>query len=250
MLSFLLLIFSLHKPMASTTDLEQQPLLTFGVISDTQYANFNDGMDYSKTRTRYYRNSLNLIKNAINDWKCSHVPLSFVIQLGDLIDGCNKRGGEAESKKAIDTVLHAFKSLKIPVYHLLGNHEYYNMERSYYLTSPLNSALSIDIQSGAERLYYTFLPHPKLRLVAIDSYEVSLLGYSDDLENENYLQAKELFHRHNKNENVNSPSGLVGYERRWTAYNGGVSQKQLQWLTEILRKAQAHEENVIIVCKL
>lgn len=235
--------------MASTSS-DQQPLLSFGIVSDVQYADANDGTDYSKTRTRYYRNSLNLLKNAINDWKCSKNNISFVLQLGDVIDGLNKRGSEMESKRAIDTILHTFKTLHVPIYHLLGNHEFYNFNRSFYLSSPLNSALSIDIQSGAGRFYYTFLPYPKLRFVAVDSYEVSLLGYADDLDNENHLKAKELFSEHNKNENINSPTDLVGFERRWTAYNGGLSQKQLNWLAEILRKAQSKEENVIIICKL
>lgn len=232
----------------SSGNVASKPLITFGIVSDIQYADFDNGTDFSKTSERYFRNSLNLVKKAIEDWKCSHCPLSFVIQLGDLIDGRNKRmGSKEESKKALDTVLGIFQNLQVPVYHVLGNHELYNFNRSFYLHSPVNSALSVNAQSVTNQFYYSFSPHPKLRFIAVDSYEVSVLGYSDDLENENYLKAKELLHQHNSNEN--STSGLRGFEKRWTSYNGGISHKQLQWLIETLRKAQSQEQNVIIICK-
>ncbi|KAK0047095.1 manganese-dependent ADP-ribose/CDP-alcohol diphosphatase [Biomphalaria pfeifferi] len=238
--------FNYFESMASTSEREK-PHITFGIIADVQYADCDDGTDFSKTRERFYRNALNLLKNAINDWKRSDDPVAFVLQLGDLIDGKNNIGGETSSKKALSTALNPFNSLHIPVYHVIGNHELYNLNRSFYLTSALNSSLSLSIETSKSNLYYTFLPHPKLRIVALDTYEVSLLGYRDNPEDENYKTAQLWFQQNNKNEDINDVSGLDGLSKRWAAYNGGVSERQLLWLSQVLQKAQSKEENVIII---
>lgn len=235
------------RTMTSIDSLHQKPHITFGIIADVQYADCDDGTDYSFTRQRFYRNSLSLLNNAINDWKRSADPVAFVLQLGDLIDGKNKIGGEAGSKKALQTALQPLDSLHIPLCHVLGNHELYNLNRSFYLSSLLNSSLLLSFSS--DRFYYTFLPHPKLRIVALDTYEVSLLGYGDRPDDENFQLAQTWLHDNNKNKDVNDVSGLQGLERRWAGYNGGVSEKQLNWLSEVLMKAQAKEENVIIISK-
>ncbi|XP_005093877.1 manganese-dependent ADP-ribose/CDP-alcohol diphosphatase [Aplysia californica] len=231
----------------SSNAAQEGPVVTFGIIADVQYADCEDGTDFSKSRQRFYRNSLNLVKNAVNDWKSNSDPVAFILQLGDLIDGKNKLGGELASRKALKTALNPLNSLRIPVYHVIGNHELYNLNRSFYLTSPLNSSLSLSIQPPTNRLYYTFLPHPKLRVVALDSYEVSLLGYGDNQEDVNYLAACAMFPEKNPNTEANDTSGLQGLERRWAAFNGGISSAQMTWLSQVLEKAQEKEENVIII---
>lgn len=231
----------------ASTSIREKPHITFGIIADVQYADCDDGTDYSKTRERFYRNSLNLLKNAINDWKRLDDPVAFVLQLGDLIDGKNNIGGDSNSKRALSTALHPLNSLHIPIYHVVGNHELYNLNRSFYLTSSLNSSLSLSIETATNHLYYTFLPYPKLRIVALDTYEIGLLGYKDSLEDDNYKTAQMWMRERNKNEDINSVEGLSGLEKRWAAYNGGISEKQLQWLSQVLQKAQSKEENVIIM---
>ncbi|CAL1534215.1 unnamed protein product [Lymnaea stagnalis] len=231
----------------ASTSIREKPHITFGIVADVQYADCDDGTDFSKTRERFYRNSLSLLKNAINDWKRLDDPVAFVLQLGDLIDGKNNLGGENSSKKALSTALHPFNSLHIPVYHVIGNHDLYNLNRSFYLTSALNSSLSLSIETTTNHLYYTFLPHPKLRVVALDTYEVGLLGYKDSPDDENFKTAQLWFRQHNSNEDINDVVGLEGLEKRWAAYNGGISEKQLQWLAQVLNKAQSKEENVIII---
>ncbi|GFO28649.1 manganese-dependent ADP-ribose/cdp-alcohol diphosphatase [Plakobranchus ocellatus] len=228
----------------------RKPHITFGIVADVQYADCEDGTDFSKARIRYYRNSLNLLKNAINDWKRPTDPVAFVLQLGDLIDGKNNKGGEVTSHRALSTALHPFQSLKpTPTYHTIGNHDLYNLPRSFYMTSPvMNPSLSLSIETSpsSQHLYYTFLPHPKLRIVNLDTYEVSVLGYKDQPDDPNFHLAQSWIQEHNGKENVNDVDHLEGLDRRWAAYNGGVSQAQLAWLSQVLHKATAREENVII----
>lgn len=52
--------------------------------------------------------------------------------------------------------------------------------------------------------------------------------------------------KHNKNDELNSPDGLAGDLRRFVKFNGGISENQLKWLDEVLRKAQSDEELVIV----
>ena len=60
----------------------QEPCVTFGILTDIQYADIEDGINY--VNRRYYRNSLNLVKDAIAKWtEASN--FKFIIQLGDFI---------------------------------------------------------------------------------------------------------------------------------------------------------------------
>ena len=50
-----------------------------------------------------------------------------VVQLGDIIDGCNSK--LKESEKALKAVLEVLSICKMPRYDLMGNHELYNLQR-------------------------------------------------------------------------------------------------------------------------
>jgi len=60
---------------------KDEPCVSFGLLTDIQHADIEDGTNY--VNTRYYRNSLNLIRNAASEW--SHLPnFKFIIQLGNI----------------------------------------------------------------------------------------------------------------------------------------------------------------------
>ena len=70
-------------------------LFSFGLIADVQYADIENAtreiMPEKKcTRTRYYRNSLRLLREAVADWNSQELKPAFVIQLGDLFDANNQ----------------------------------------------------------------------------------------------------------------------------------------------------------------
>ncbi|CAG2176752.1 unnamed protein product, partial [Oppiella nova] len=73
-------------------------LLRFGVVADVQYADNDDRQAwYDANKTRFYRNSLTQVKKAFSHWNCEenqNQGISFVLQLGDIIDGINAQPRE------------------------------------------------------------------------------------------------------------------------------------------------------------
>merc|ERR1740123_2184433 len=91
-----------------------EPLFCVGMIADVQYADADDGFNFSKTVRRRFRPSLKILNNAIAAWNAkdsNHIP-SFVISLGDIIDILNSQKEPKESLSAIKTVLSAFNAFK------------------------------------------------------------------------------------------------------------------------------------------
>lgn len=74
------------KSAPSLSYVAREPIVRFGVITDVQYADADDHPAwYDATKTRYYRASLNHVKEAFRYWTrgCSdHTSPSFALQLG------------------------------------------------------------------------------------------------------------------------------------------------------------------------
>lgn len=189
---------------------EPTPLFTFGVIADIQYADIDDGYNYSRTRRRYYRSSLQLLRNAQESWSESAVKPEFILQLGDIIDGFNK--GRGASDRALDTVLRELSCGPVEVHHVWGNHEFYNFSRSALLRSKLNSTPTTDGspsggQAAGDIYAYHFSPFPGFTFVVLDAYDVSLLGREES--SEEYQEALSLIRQYNNNEDLNCPPGVL-----------------------------------------
>lgn len=223
---------------------EQQPLFTYGVIADIQYADIDDGFNFTRTRKRYYRSSLQLLKNALKSWSESAVKPDFILQLGDVIDGFNKLRGA--SQPALDAVLREFGTCPAKVHHVWGNHEFYNFSRSELVGSPLDSSMYADRRPNQGDIYaYQFSPLPGFTFVVLDAYDVSLLGRPES--SEQYKDAKNLIKLYNQNEDLNCPPE---HHSRFTMFNGGFSQDQLDWLDSVLSAADEKQERVTIVSHL
>ncbi|XP_029311767.1 manganese-dependent ADP-ribose/CDP-alcohol diphosphatase [Cottoperca gobio] len=223
---------------------QQTPLFTFGLIADIQYADIDDGLNYTRTRRRYYRSSLQLLRNAQESWSKSAVRPEFILQLGDIIDGFNKDHGTSD--KALDTVLREFSSSPVEVHHVWGNHEFYNFSRSALLRSRLNSSsLRTDGSLSGDIYAYHFSPSPGFTFVVLDAYDVSLLGREKS--SEEYSEALKVIQKYNNNENLNCPPVFEGLQQRFTMFNGGFSKDQLDWLHSVLMSADEKRERVTIV---
>ncbi|XP_062859625.1 manganese-dependent ADP-ribose/CDP-alcohol diphosphatase [Trichomycterus rosablanca] len=226
-----------------------QPLFSFGVIADIQYADQPDGYNYHHTRKRYYRNSLHLLRNAIRHWEDEEEDLkpSFILQLGDIIDGLNKT--QNASDRALQTVLDEFNKCPLKVHHVWGNHEFYNFSRSALFSSALNSEEKGDPEQkdpGMDEVYaYHFSPAPKFRFVVLDAYDMSIIGQEES--SEKYKQSYKIITEHNPNEELNQVPGRVSMDAMFVKFNGGFSQDQLDWLDNVLTSADEKEEKVTIL---
>ena len=211
--------------------------LTFGVISDVQYADHDDcTTKFPPIKKRYYRHGLNHIERAAKE--CIAENCQFILQLGDLIDGKSKQ----ESELALGKVLSVMVNTGIKFHHALGNHELYNFQHSEAVTRLIRN----DVNSS-EIGYYAFEPKPSVKIICLDTYDISMVGRTKaDPEysiGEKYLSA-------NKNDDLNSPDGLSGLEKRFVQFNGGVSTTQLEWLKNHLRDSDERQQKVIVFCKL
>lgn len=181
------------------------PVFSFGVIADIQYADAEDGYDFGGCRRRYYRQSLNLLRGAVEAWATERPPLAFVLQLGDSIDGLNAHSGEAQG--ALEQVLAVLGQLPVPVHHAWGNHEFYNFSRACLVHTGLNSrptGAMADLPAGDCQAYH-FSPATRFRVVVLDTYDLSILGREPD--SPCYQESLQLLRKKNPNDNLNSPAG-------------------------------------------
>lgn len=59
-------------------------------------------------------------------------------------------------------------------------------------------------------------------------------------------QAHDLLVKHNQNSDLNDPTGLRGHAKRFTAFNGGLSDGQLDWLKNQLDLIKQENKKCII----
>jgi len=169
-----------------------------------------------------------------------------VLHLGDILDGLQAVAGRAASEESLQRVLSAFSPLPVPVHHCIGNHCLVNLPRPV-----LQAALRTPVNPAARgAAFYSFALGPGFRCVVLDSYDVSLLGWEDQAD-ARCVAARELLAARNgvnwEAGNVNSPSGLLGPDRRFVGFGGGASEGQLEWLQATLAAAQAERERVFVV---
>ena len=225
--------------MASTS----LPHFAFGVIADVQYADVEDGYNFTRTSLRYYRTALKMLGQAVDSWNTDKLVCpQFVLQLGDAIDGKNKHIKMSDT--ALQTVLNEFSKFKGNVFHIWGNHEYYNFTRQELLNSGLNSGREHFSIPVCGKTYYSAIPHPKFRILALDCYEISKLASPKD--SSEYALACEYM-RNNGNEDQNSCEGLTGVCKRFVQYNGALGERQIQWMKNNLQEAELMQQNVIII---
>ena len=93
---------------------EDELLFSVGMIADIQYADSEDGFNYTKTVRRRFRPSLQILKKAIKCWndKSNENAPSLIISLGDIIDILNSQKQPKESISAMKTVLTVFNEFK------------------------------------------------------------------------------------------------------------------------------------------
>lgn len=163
--------------------------------------------------TRFYRSSLSKLEEAVRSFKIDSP--KFVVNLGDLIE------------KDFESYIPVFKILDtsgFKIYHLTGNHDYAVEARFKKRIPPLQSD-----KDG----YYSF-NYGKFRFVVLNGNEISTYATNN---NSVIKEATDLITKL-KNEG----------ESNAIDWNGGISKKQLEWLTVQLNAAAQNNEFVFILC--
>lgn len=119
-----------------------------------------------------------------------------------------------------------------------------NFLRQEIVELSLNTAKSLNQNLDANANYYTYDVTSKLKLICLDYYKFSALGYLET--DETYKNAYELLNKHNKNEDKNSYNGLRGHAQRFTKFNGGLGDVQMEWLNEQLKICKDSQMKCII----
>jgi manganese-dependent ADP-ribose/CDP-alcohol diphosphatase len=183
-------------------------LFTFGVVSDVQYC------DCDITGTRHYRSSLQKLNEAIDLFNQKKV--DFVISLGDFID---------HDFHSFDTLGVIMKRLGSPVHYVMGNHD--------FSVAP-QELKSVPAILHLKKMYYTF-KKDQWRFIALDGNEVSTYATVNDAKKAQ--AAKDTLQALKSRKSSNAQT-----------WNGGISDKQFNWLKKQLNAAQKANEKVIVLC--
>ncbi len=209
---------------------------TLGLLTDIQYADVPDGHSYSG-KPRYYRHSLNAAAQASRAF--NDLGVDAVLNLGDTVDG--KSAGSP--KDALNEVLVALSSYKGKIHHAYGNHELYCHERGDLFS---RTGQPFETDEGEMVGCYAVDAGPDWRLVFLDTYDISHLGRKGVKK----TLADRILSENNPNfgkGEINSPVGLTGVDRRYVAFNGGLSDFQLSWLDAELSSAESSGKKAIVL---
>ena len=169
--------------------------------------------DQDANGTRFYRSSLSKLEKALTVLKTDSV--NFIVNLGDMIDK-----GFGSYKPVMDII----KSSGVKTYHITGNHDY-SVEPAFKKKLP--------VLNQSKRGYYSFVVG-KIRLIFLNGNEVSA-----------YASKNKSVIKHN----TDLIAGLkTKGEINAFVWNGGISNKQLNWLNNQLEEATINDEKVIIMC--
>jgi manganese-dependent ADP-ribose/CDP-alcohol diphosphatase len=172
--------------------------------------------------------------------------------LGDVIDGqCSFK---TNSEKELNAVLSKFDEVNVPIekrINLIGNHELYNFSREQ-LKEKLLTSRKGGHDGNICKEYYHIKPCPGWRLLIIDPYQESVIGLKEN--DPKFIKASSILMDNNKNMNPSVFNGggswydeLVGFERRFVPFNGGVGEKQIEWLSAQLKEAKEQGEKCILM---
>jgi manganese-dependent ADP-ribose/CDP-alcohol diphosphatase len=197
------LVIVCHRPFSQA---QEKALFTFGVIADVQYA------DQDNAGTRHYRLSPKKFADAVDSFNLHRV--DFILSLGDYID---------KNLGSYDTLNPIKARLKMPLYHILGNHEFSvaDEEKSQVLK-----------KEGLNAPYYSFVKK-NWRFIIVNGNDISLHGNTKN--SKKYQEVDTLLKQ----------LKALGLRQAQT-WNGAIGKEQLLWLQNELKAAQTKKENVVI----
>jgi manganese-dependent ADP-ribose/CDP-alcohol diphosphatase len=197
--SFLTALAAAAVPAAET------PRFSFAVMTDIQFA------DQPANLKRDYRGSWERLSRAVTE--INRARPAFAIQLGDLVDA---------GRNSLSRILPVYRSLSMPQYHVLGNHDFCN---------PRPRLLE---QLGMRSAWYDFT-YNGWRFVTLDGMDISLPGRTEGTP-----------------ERVAAEAMLAELKRRQAPnaqdWNGAIGEAQRRWLREVLDDAAQQKQRAIVFC--
>lgn len=167
-----------------------------------------DGWNYTRTSQRYYRGALQGLRRAVQAWKATSPPISFILQLGDFLDGFTRdtKEGPQGAWEVLDSTV---QEVGCDLHHCLGNHELYCMDREGW--RPRFPHVKAQGGETSSSFYYSFSPHPHLVFINLDCYDISIMAPSNEVN----AQCATRFMANNPNDDLNSPLNLSGLDKRF-----------------------------------
>lgn len=231
-----------------------KPLFSFGLISDIQYADIEPASNFSGTEHREYRSSVHDAAAVVKAWGNLESPLTFIGQLGDLIDGQNAGAygqgltlDRPQSEQALERVLKIWDQYSSTVYHAIGNHELYNFTWAELRLKLNTQRVQCTHQVATQEFYYSFTPYPGWRVIILNSYEDNVIKPKSE---QSRLYTERLLKENNHNFGAKAPfnffEGVPIEKQRYVPFNGGFGEKQLAWLkVELATMKERGEVGVI-----
>ena len=231
--------------------------LCFGLISDIQYADIEPASNFSGSEHRGIERLFTL-RALLYEMLALAPELSFIAQLGDLIDGQNVgeygQGldfNQPQSEVALEQTLQIWDEFSSDVYHVIGNHELYN-----FTWEELNERLN-GVRGQCQHhllrpnTYGSFSPQEGWRVIILNSYELNVIKPRDE---QTRIFTEALLSRMNPNYGRPSPfnffQGLPQDRLRYVPFNGGFGQAQLDWLSKELNQAASEDEQCLVFSHL
>lgn len=199
---------SFAQEVSKSTLNPSKKIVSFGVVADIQYA------DAEKKGNRDYRNTLSKLEKCVTELN-SH-DLSFVINLGDMID---------HDYVSFDKPLAILGNLKADLHNVIGNHDF---EVDDHYKNQVRKRLKN--KNG----YFDF-ELENIVFVVLDGTDLSTFA--------SLKGSKQYKTAFNKFEEIKNK----GLNNAYT-WNGGIGDKQLKWLENLLQKADKTNKKVIIFC--
>jgi len=177
---------------------------SYGIIADCQYCNIEG------TGVRKYSLSDAKLEECVAH--LNTINLEYTIHLGDFID---------RDWESFDIVGPIYNSLKMPHYHVLGNHDF---------AVPDDKKRKVREELDLPSDYYDF-ELKGWRFIVLNGNDIGFHAYPED--------SKEfaLAVRYYEQIELTSP--------KW---NGAIGPSQLKWLKSVLRKACRQGKKVVIYC--
>ena len=226
-----------------------------GVIADIQYCDRDDGPNFDGTEFRRYRESLNVTKRAAKSFQTHDV--GAILQLGDAIDRHSKDfltdfneilspilDIPSSKDKCVDSKNHL---QSIPRFDVLGNHELESCSRIN-----LHKIFDSYDQENDMLAYSREIADGKWRLIVLDSFAISVLGYNDVELSEQELKklniAKTILEHNNPNCLTQRSNDEVTpkEKQKYGKFNVGLGRVQMNWLEKQLDDAWDKRQFVAI----